>query len=309
MHTYSNTWQFITIQTGLWKLDISSELPSSLWLCNHTVIFLRFIHLVQIMLAAGSHCRRCRSSSDRIRIIFPLLFDQIWFPPSFSVWLHGSLSRSARAFLKRLSSMPKLLFSCFSKNLLLTTHSKMTSIKAIETSNHFMLLFFCFDFHSKRCTRSSWRTATCTSSTSAIYPWSPFLFSRRAGWPACGASDADAGAKPHQTIFKDWLHNKQAMWNIPQPYLAFSQAVSPLIGHELRMIRKPLRRTWHHEIVSESFSCRHSRNSSRRLGLIAQRQIGTASRKFPGIPLPRCVKKERHEHNSFEWRFYFFTLI
>lgn len=130
----------------------------------------------------------------------------------------------------------------------------MTSINARKSSNHLVLLLLFFDFHSKRCTRSSWRTATCTSNTSAIYPWSPFLWTRRADWPACAATGTDASAKSAQTIFKDWLHKKRAMWNIPHPYLPFSQAVSPLIGHELWMIR--LRRTWHHEIVSECFSCR-----------------------------------------------------
>lgn len=71
---------------------LSSELdgvlrgrPPALWLSHHTAITLQFIHLVQMVLAAGSRGCRSQSSSVRIRIIFPLLTEQTWFLPSISV--------------------------------------------------------------------------------------------------------------------------------------------------------------------------------------------------------------------------------
>lgn len=99
-----------------------------------------------------------------------------------------------------------------------------------------MMIWWCvsysshvFCFYSKRCMKSSWRTATCTWNTEVVSLYSLFLQIRKAEHPQPLSLHETAVASP-LGLFLRLVPQTQAIRNIPKPYLSFSQTVSTLIA-------------------------------------------------------------------------------
>lgn len=77
--------------------------------------------------------------------------------------------------------------------------------------------------------KSSWRMATFTSNMPVVSPYSPFLRIRRAEHPHPSALH-ETNVASLRRLFLRLVPRNQAIWNIPKPYLSFSQTVSTLIA-------------------------------------------------------------------------------
>lgn len=77
--------------------------------------------------------------------------------------------------------------------------------------------------------KSSCSMATFTSNMPVVSPCSPFLWIRRAEHPHPPALHETTVAGPRR-LFLRLVPRNRAIWNIPKPYLSFSQTVSTLIA-------------------------------------------------------------------------------
>ena len=113
-----------------------------------------------------------------------------------------------------------------------------------------MCLFFVLFFfvYSKRCMKSSWRTAMCMWNTPLVSPYSLSLRVRRVEQPQLSAlrETAVLYSEAPLWLFLRLVPRTQAIWNIPKPYLSFFADCFYLDCCGLRIISDCLKRAWHH---------------------------------------------------------------